>query len=251
MPGSRVPARNQPELQAWEKLLLCVGDGSETGYYEARIEDFVADAVVVTEPEMVGGSTRLREGSDVVVRLTRDDAIYQFRSRVRRLGHRADGRVALRRPEFMERVQRRLFVRLAVTDPIDLALLPTDQVPFDADGALWHTSKLVNISGGGAGLVTTEPVEMNSVIVVRSPLFVRIGIPEYLIAMVRRMQRAERKGFQIGLEFLVTDEPRPTALTPLRGSLPRFLLQFTAIEQEKLVAWVFNEQISLRQKGLL
>jgi len=114
-------------LKVWEKLRLVVGEGSQAGIYEARVEDFINGGVVITAPEFIGGHSLLRNGVQVVVQITREDAAYQFDSLVRMLPGDDSKRIILTPPRHLQRIQRRQFARVEYSSRVVVAHIKPDQ----------------------------------------------------------------------------------------------------------------------------
>jgi c-di-GMP-binding flagellar brake protein YcgR len=241
---------SQP-LKVWEKIMIVVGDGADAGTYVGRIEDFADGVLVVTAPEYLSGKTLLRDDIPVVVQITRDDAIYQFDSHIFR--HKAGGaeHVKLSAPRNFRRVQRRLFVRIQLREIIDFA-----PITMSTDWSLWpncltwHESVAHDISGGGVRITAPQPIEVNSVVLVRMRGCQLDALLGNVFAICRRAMRIDDED-QIGLEFISSDRIAKMVESITPGTVPTELRRFDRSAQNKLVVWVFHRQIELRQKGLL
>lgn len=241
---------SQP-LKLWEKLLIIVGTGQEAGTFVGRIEDMIDGGLVVTAPEFISGKTLLRDDLSVVVQITRDDAVYQFNSQIRRHHGSTAGHVFLTAPRNFRRVQRRLFVRIQWHEPIEYARLsgPVDWGLFPGS-CTWHATVMHDISGGGLCVTTASEMNAGDIVLLRLPKMKASGFPEYIFAVCRRV--FESNGInQMGLEFIL-EESLDTALSAIHISAPSTQVrQFTRPVQNKLVVWIFQRQVELRQKGLL
>jgi hypothetical protein len=69
-------------------------------------------------------------------------------------------------------------------------------------------------------------------------------------AICRRTIRVNEED-QIGLEFVTADRIPRVVEVVTSGAVPTELRRFDRSVQNKLVVWVFQRQIELRQKGLL
>jgi c-di-GMP-binding flagellar brake protein YcgR len=247
---STLSTASQP-LKVWEKMEIRVGDGPDAGRYFARIQDFINGGIVITDPEFVGGSTLLREDVQVTVAITREDAVYQFHSHVRRLTNHVKRQFILTPPRRMERVQRRLFVRVEMSRDISWAKIPQNIVWSSFESQLtWHQSRTVDVSGGGVQMKLDEHLENGDLCVLRVPFFRELGLPEMLASVVRRSFQRHGERFA-GLEFIGTESIPRYFKSQDVSRLPESFLKFNRNAQNKLVTHLFNAQIELRRKGLL
>ena len=92
-----IPHLAQP-LKLWERIELIVGEGDSSGHYWSRVEDFINDGILISEPEFLGGNTLLREKCEVMVVITRTDAAYRFYSRIRTFSNQGGRKLLLRPP---------------------------------------------------------------------------------------------------------------------------------------------------------
>ncbi|MBI5266663.1 MAG: PilZ domain-containing protein [candidate division Zixibacteria bacterium] len=252
MSVSRIDSAVLPQpLKLWEKIVVVVGEGADAGRYASRIEDFQGDALVITEPQFVSGHTLLRDGMPVTVQLTRDDAIYQFESRISRGGADNKGQAILSAPGDFRRVQRRLFVRIEMDTRIEYAVV-TPEIDWTCwEHALaWKEAQARDLSGGGMRMETPEGVTIGALLLMRLRRLKQEGLPEYIFAVCRR-EIKEKNGRALGLEFVLVERLDQIASAPQAVHLPPVLAQFNHAAQNRLVVWIFNRQIILRQKGLL
>jgi len=237
-------------LRLWDKLLIIVGEGAESGTYASRVDDVLEDGLIVTDPEFMSGHSRLRRDLPVVVQFTRDDAVYQFESRITRRPE-LDNRAFLTLPRNFKRVQRRLFVRIEYHEKVEFALVTstTDWTGWPRS-LEWTESISCDISGGGMRIAGNEFVAVGTILLLRLRNLKREGLPEYVFAVCRRLMREGKEVF-LGLEFVMNELLDQTFGVPDLVLLPAELRRFDRLVQNKLVVWIFQRQIQLRQKGLL
>lgn len=240
-----------PTLQVWERLTVLVGQGASQGIYAARVENLINGGIVITQPELLQGETLLREQMPVAVQITRQDAIYEFLSQVHRLVHDGASRVVLTPPKSMRRVQRRLFVRIELRRPMKYALLGA---AFSADGEgfapSWTVSQLVDLSAGGLLMEIADELLPNTILMVQSAAFADLGLPTELLATVQRLDRNKSKSLA-GVRFILTEDiDKQLAGYPIER-IPSNAMQYDRATQNKVVGHIFQQQIKLRQKGLL
>ena len=247
MNGLCLPQLAQP-LKLWEKIELVIGEDATAGHYLSRIEDFVDDGILIDKPEMVSGSTLLRDNADIAVVVTKDDAVYQFFCQVRKHDNQ---HFFLTLPENVKRVQRRRFVRIDISEDILYAPTPPATVRSQVGDFLkWHTGRGLNLSGGGILLRTSEEVAENDIVLMKIPVFCELRLPE-IVATVCRRVTADDDQFRCGMEFAEVNSMKRHFPPKYLKRLPRSVRDFNHHIQAILVDHVFKHQISLRQKGLL
>ena len=115
----------------------------------------------------------------------------------------------------------------------------------------WVEAQASDISGGGMRIAgADESISVGSILLIRIRRFRQEGLPEYVFAVCRRVL-TEKEEKSLGLEFVLVDRLEQLASVPLPAALPPALTRFNHAAQNKLVVWIFNRQIALRQKGLL
>jgi len=239
------------ELKIWEKLSILVGEGRETGLYQARVEDIINGGIVVTPPEFVSGHTLLRNELPVVVQITREDAAYQFHSRIRVQSADRGRRIILTPPKGFQRVQRRMFARVDFPERVSYARLPADSKweEWEKNGP-WVETYAANISAGGILLKFEDDVKAGDLFVLHVGNLAGVHLPPDLMAVCRRVFVDEGQKYA-GFEFVLVGEmgrylPRKDVM-----ALPKKYKQLNRQSQDRLVTYLFQKQIELRQKGLL
>jgi|CXWL01.1.fsa_nt_gi hypothetical protein len=238
-------------LTLWERLQLFVGEGSDQGEFSARVEEMLNGGVVISQPTLVKGGTLLRENISVRVQVTRQDAVYQFHSTVKKFGNTSDGRVILTPPRSMERIQRRLFVRLTVNAPAQIAPLdPQSRSRLLFDQLKFNSCTIRDISGGGMYVQFSEQLQADYPVLVQSPLFKEWELPDYLFGRTTEPRLHAQFAGQ-GIEFQTTAKGIRLFGADFISLLPEACFEYDQRVQDRMVTRVFQEQLKLRQKGLL
>jgi c-di-GMP-binding flagellar brake protein YcgR len=176
--------------------------------------------------------------------------VYQFESRIMRRPER-DNCAFLTLPRNFKRVQRRLFVRIEYRERVEYALVgPTTNWSGWPRSLEWADAMSCDISGGGMRIAGDNFVAVGTILLLRLPSFKGEGLPEFVLAVCRRVMREEKAVF-LGLEFLIRELMDRATGAPESALLPAELRRFDRSVQNKLVVWIFQRQIYLRQKGLL
>ena len=242
--------KSQP-LKVWEKIDIIVGEGPDAGKYVSRIEDFINNGIVISYPEYVEGNSLLREGAAVTVRVTRNDAAYQFHSTVKQSSLKNNKYLILTPPKNIQRVQRRLFVRVDLSDKVRYAnLAPVKNGIVDIEKLNWQHSHTLDISGGGLLLHITDDVKTKDLLLMRVNLFLELELPVYTVGFCKRTCGKKNKKCA-GIEFVISNQLNRYFSRKELKILPPPVTDFDRKAQDKLVNNIFHMQIELRQKGLL
>ncbi len=245
-----LPKLAQP-LALWEKLELIVGEDTQAGHYTTRIEDFSDRAIVISPPEFIGGHTLLTDKAEVMILITRKDAIYQCYSRITRYSSDDKKLFVLTPPRGMKRVQRRQFVRVEAFERIEYArIINLAEWEEREDLPKWCQSQTSDISGGGVLMKADEDTRPSDLLLLKIGIFPELDLPETVAAVCRRVYTVDDQ-VMTGVEFLRSDQ---LTLHFSKGDLkrlPRCVQTFNRGTQNHLVNYVFQLQIELRQKGLL
>jgi c-di-GMP-binding flagellar brake protein YcgR len=240
------------DLKVWEKVRIVAGDGPEAGVFEARIEDFVPEGIVVTYPELVSGGVLLRQGLTVRVQITREDAAYQFTSIVRSHSDASIGRrVILTPPASLRRIQRRQFARIDISSEVKYTRFrsETDWMNWP-EGVSWKSTRSIDVSGGGVLIKLTEDIPRESLLLLKIDFMPSAGLPEVTFGVVCRecIQEASRC---CGIKFVLKNDLHRYIDRKVMDRLPEELTAFDVNAQDRLVMYLFRKQIELRRKGLI
>lgn len=245
-----LPHLSQP-LKLWEKLELVAGEGDETGIYTARIEDFIAQGIVISSPEFIKGHSLLRENAKVLIVFTKDDAAYQCYSRIKRYPIDGKNFYLLSKPSKTKRIQRRQFVRVDMLKHLEYAILsPVIDWENYADHLEWISTTTENMSGGGVMIKMDEELELENRVFIKIDFFPGEGLPETVAGVVRRVFTLEKR-IMAGIEFIVADRLGDYFKSDDLKRLPASVKRFDRRAQNRLVSYIFQQEIELRKKGLL
>ena len=241
-----LPQISEP-LKLWERIEIVVADGDDQGLYLARIEDFMADGIVISNPEFKEGQTLLRDHSEVVVLVIKEDAVYQFYSLLNKMEISGKTLFVLTLPREIQRVQRRQFVRIDVIHNVSFANLGAKDIEQET---VWHDTVSINFSGGGLALKTDESIQPQQIVLVKSEIFSRLKVPQPVAAICRRSFWQEEQA-DTGVEIIRNDNLPHYFYREELERLPKSVSEFDHSAQNRLVTYVFQQQIELRKKGLI
>lgn len=246
----KIPQTSQ-SLEIWEKIEIIIGADDNLGRYVARVEDFTEEGIIISPPEFINGSIRLRDNIDVRGLIARDDAVYEFHSRIRKVTENGHSHYILSDTKNFRRVQRRQFVRIETLR--DISIIPIKE-SIDSELVMpqraWDDAVSVNISGGGMLLQTSFEIPKGTILLLKSRFFLETGMPITIAAVVRRC-RGTKNCFHSGVEFIRADHLNSFFTHDEISQLPESIAQFDFQIQNRVVNYVFQQQVNLRQKGLL
>lgn len=232
----------------WEKLEIIVEENGDTGIYIARIDDFDASGIVITKPEWVKGGKFLVSNAKVFVRFVKSDAMYQFPARTRRLKGKAADRLLLCGIGSIRRLQRREFVRIDYTTKLSYTVL--ENLNDKNQEFEWLQSRTRNISAGGLLMTVAEHIKDTDTLLLKMKDYSTMGVPQYIVASCRRII-FEQETLLAGVEFVIAEILHKHFKSEELKKLPIQVKDFNIHNQNKLVRFVFEEQIVERRKGLL
>lgn len=245
-----IPQMRKP-LKIWDKLEIVIGEGKTAGYYLTRVEDFVGGGIVISDPERMKGRAQVMENVMVLVLVQGDDAVYQFRSKMKKFASENSSRYILSPPTSVRRVQRRQFVRIDfVTKVRYCPVREIDGDEFDLEKIAWKETASINLSGGGLCMEIAEGIDLGDALLMQVDVLKRLELPEMIVGVVRRLEynHGATRG---GIEFLLRSTLTKHLGMPEIRRLPREVQDFDDRAQNELINFVFREQIEMRNKGLL
>ena len=245
---STTTGKNRIPLDPWEKIQIVSMDEKDKGVYLSRVEDFNREGIIISRPTFVGGKKLLAANSQVYVQYRRPDAMYQFSAYMKPSGQYGDLTMQLYKLGHVERVQRRQYVRINYRGKLKYALLKV--IPDSTDQLSWRVSETLNLSAGGLLIAVDDDVEEDDLMLVRLDHASQVGLPGLVAVVCRRLIKHEERKFA-GTEFITKESLNDFFSADDLKKLPAQIGQFNDHMQNKLVRFVFDEQIRERQKGLL
>ncbi len=232
----------------WEKLEIVVEEKGKSGVYIARINDFDANGIVITQPEWTRGRKLMVSNTKVFVRFVKSDAMYQFPARTRPLKGKMADMLQLYDIGSIRRLQRREFVRIDYLSKMTFTVLKNLN---DANQEYkWLPSQTKNISAGGLLMQANNQIEAGNLLLLKINNYSAMGIPRFVVAICRRII-SEGEALFAGVEFVIAEELHKYFKPEELAKLPVQVKKFDIHNQNKLVRFIFEEQIEERKKGLL
>ncbi|MDN5293814.1 MAG: hypothetical protein PWQ91_1798 [Eubacteriales bacterium] len=214
------------QLEINQKVELHIKLGEFAGIYPSRIEEISDRVILLAAPIKKGRVLPVETGTPVEVCFARQNCFYCFASVVSGMVREKVPLVVVQKPEKIERVQRRRFVRFEVRLPVKFYLLDNQYNPLPPQ----LEGFTVNISGGGILLATEAEVKIGD------QLQLEIAFPDgTIIEAVGRVVRLQevwedRKAINYaGIEFIL----------------------LSSRDQDTITRFIFQQQRLLRAKGLL
>ncbi|NLL18356.1 MAG: hypothetical protein GX262_04925 [Clostridia bacterium] len=198
--------------------------GDEGKYYKSMIQGIRNELLLIVAPYRGRDNLHLYKGDSVdVVLFAQNEKILFPAQVVGRVNKPFQGYV-LQVPEEGKRIQMREFVRIKLLLDAEWGLLENTEVPPEEDlkQMVLNQAVMVDLSGGGAGLVIHEPLSENARILLRFTLPLKNN--ERVMTVMAEVRRCFRM-----------DEPNKYAVGVSFVGL-------SAREQDQIVEYVFQKQ---------
>ncbi len=240
-----IPKIPEP-LIIWEKVEILTSSDANAGLYMARIEDILENGLIITQPEFIKGEILLRDKSDIILHITKADAIYCFHATIKKIKNNGRVQYHLSKPIFVQRMQRREFARVVYSTPVEYTLFNEQY----SSKQKWYRSYSWDISGNGILIEAKDFVKPGSLVLLKIQLFEELNIN---LPVLGRSSRTilDNNTRLSGIGFIVSSEIFGYKKNYPINKVPNLAENFSLSAQEKLVAFVFNQQIEQRKKGLL
>ena len=241
-------------IRIWERLELIVGEEGKEGVYTCRVSDIKPDHLVISRPVFSYGKSLLANNRFIRVNFTRADAAYSFAARITTTNSESTDDKWLVDLGEIKRLQRRRFVRVEKVSKVGYFILKkpiTEKLELKPSD--FKKSHTINISAGGLLMPVDEDDEitLDSLLILN---FAKSGLKSlnsYVIAIVRQDRETEEKQRVVGVEFILNDNLKLYLSREALSHIPEEARHFTLNIQNDLVSEMFNEQLNLRQKGLI
>jgi len=237
-------------LDIWDKIEILIERDGEKGLYITRVEDIGSGKIVASYPEFVEGNSLLTDNSDVYVQFRRPDAMYRFPAKIVLARGRGGDKVELHQSGKVNRVQRREFVRIDMKLDIKFYRLKIATERDCLQEPNWRESFSKNVSAGGMLMWVGDEVEKGDILMLKIGDYYSINMPRMLSAFCCRTITINDRQFA-GVEF-IRRERLPEHFTPDElAELPSGIAKYDTQMQNKMVRFVFEQQLKERQKGLI
>lgn len=232
----------------WEKLEIVVEEKGESGIYIARIEDFDNNGIVITKPEWIRGGKFLVSNTKVFVRFVKSDAMYHFPAHTKPFSDKTVDKLRLYDIGSIRRLQRREFVRIDYRTKLSYTIV--NNLKEDNEEFSWFASQTVNISAGGLLIQNSNNIKEGDLVLLKMESYASMNIPRFIVAFCRRLI-SKNESLLAGVEFIIAEKLHKYFKPEEVNRLPIQVKKFDIQNQNKMVRFVFEEQIEERKKGLL
>jgi len=96
----------------------------------------------------------------------------------------------------------------------------------------------------------SDEAQTEDLLMVRMPDYEEMGIPRLLAAFCCRIARIKDENFA-GVEFILREKMSDRFSSSELSALPRQVRDFDSAAQNRMVRYVFDQQVIERQKGLI
>jgi c-di-GMP-binding flagellar brake protein YcgR len=243
------------KLELREKLHLQMEREGKKFTFLSRILEHNSTAVIIEYPTALEGGGVLLVGDRVEATITRSDAIWGFSSKVIEKIAGQQPLMKLAPPLSIERNQRRRYVRVdwltacrwrpfltpKADDP------EAEVIGEEADGTI------LNISAGGILMAANDPPKNGDYLVVK-PLNVNWPLAGAIAGKVMwhcSQPPESRFHMHIGVDFRDLEEVAGGWTKEHREKLPGNIVMLSQATRHRLMQFIYQRQIELRNKGLL
>lgn len=203
--------------QVNELLQVNFIDGESAQGYSSRVEDLDGAKICIAWPTENGLRVSVRAGEEVFLSFTREDASYGLRAKVEKTTAQPVPVVVVEPVGSVTRTQRREFVRVRTSIPVELIGVPDPSQ--ETTVVLLIKTRTLDLSGGGFAVHHKDAVPQGTIFETRFSL---PGTPEEfhlhskLVRCDRREDAQRNRIHRLGLMFL--DMPEGT-----RSRIVRFV----------------------------
>lgn len=211
-------------LKVNQRVEMSVVDTQEK--YFSRVEDVKDEGIIVAAPVKQGQVVPIAAGTALNVTILGENDMYNFQTQVLARGQLGPVPVVtLMKPDNMKKVQRRNFFRVEASLPCSFRILP-EVTAMSMDPFI--DARLMDISGGGAMVVTEHPVVREMILELSISLPQNQIVPAVTKVVFVKEGKGGDKKRELATVFLVIEEP----------------------DREKIIKFVFKRQQELRRKEL-
>ena len=203
--------------QVNELLQVNFIDGESAQAYSSRVEDLDGAKICIAWPTENGLRVSVRAGEEVFLSFTREDASYGLRAKVEKTAAQPVPVVVVEPVGSVTRTQRREFVRVRTSIPVELIGVPDPSQ--ETTVVLLIKTRTLDLSGGGFAVYHKDAVPPGTIFETKFSL---PGTPEEfhlhskLVRCERREDEQRNRIHRLGLMFL--DMPEST-----RSRIVRFV----------------------------
>lgn len=217
-------------LDVNRRVTIVVLEGHYSGRYPSRVED-MGQPLLLAAPTHKGVIVRLDAGTPICVEVVAEDGVYAFDTYIDSIILEPIPVIGVVKPESFSRIQRREFVRVDVMLSVKYRPLK----PALQESSKYQEAHIVNLSGGGARIVTWYPPEDED-LDMGSWLELEFELPggneiEAKAVIIRISDETTEKGvfYKLAVEFAEIDQRK----------------------QDAIARHVLECQYEMRRKGLL
>ncbi len=224
-------------LKINQRVEIIVHDEPYKGSYLSRVENYDKKQIVLAMPMSHGGLVPVRSGTLVSVVFFDELAVYEFQAPVVRLQQDNIALLKLNLPENIKRIQRRAYVRLEVSLPVNIFIEMENETQMSLSG------ETADISGGGIRIVLNrmdfakmaEKLQLENMAGMKLKMAIHLQPYSHdkteMVDFIGEIIRHGESGtsFWLAVNFAVVSEKN----------------------RDKIVSFIFRKQLELRNKGLM
>ena len=241
------------KLQLWERLELQWGSDESKGIYSARVEDMRPEGIMIDRPIWMAGEPSFDVMEPFLVTIFREDGAYRFKtSIINSLSEKGRRYYIAEYPKSVYRLQRRGDCRVDVDFSVNFIILTKYlEGEYEIDDLKEYSGISINLSASGILFESKKVLGVDDLLAV-SLIDAEMRIPHPVLGIVRRLVEAEREDrIRAGVQFIPLEDSAKIVKPEYQKKIPADLMKFDLKKKQKLMQYVFNYQVKLRQKGLI
>ncbi|MFH1701040.1 MAG: hypothetical protein ABIE07_10680 [Candidatus Zixiibacteriota bacterium] len=239
-------------VQVWERLRLSVSEAGKKGIYSCRVMEIEKGMLIISRPEFKYGDNLPLDNRIILARFTRADAAYLFNARLVEFNPESPDKMRMTELGQVQRLQQRRFVRLNKIMPVRY-FIPERPIKetLNVSKANYIDSKISNISAGGLLMSAKKEINLNTILVIDMITCNFKNLPRDILAICRQSRQDYNKKWIAGVEYILSEDLQKFLSAPELSCIPYNFQEFHDRRQNELVSELFNEQLKMRQKGII
>jgi c-di-GMP-binding flagellar brake protein YcgR len=222
-----------------QNIEIEIKHGLYTGKYNSRIEEVNKDSFEIAIPSKQGHLLPLSEQTWFIGKLVDSSCLYVFKAKIQHVELKQSIPMwVVEKPKEIEKTQRRSYIRIEARLPVKMKIVPEDEIALNVDGKRYVPEDLKgktwdlltkDVSGSGAKVISKfcVPEDTKIAVIISLP---EVGDFTTLARVVRtELANPELGIYWIGVHFIDLSEK----------------------ERDKIVRFVFKQQIEMRKRNLL
>ena len=231
-----------------EFLELMIGRENDRCVLKVKIERIGPMGIALSGTEWSEEDILHLSDADVTVNYKGQDALYQFPAKVKPMYKDAAGRMLLYDIGAIKRIQRREFVRINYSTPLEYSSLGG----YFQTGAEfnWSSSSTSDISAGGLSILSGDGIKEDDLLLLRIKNRNDDRLPNLIAARCRQVKTGKSATIA-GVEFIRAENLKDHFDSVELARLPHAVSEFGSNEQNRMVNFILDLQVKKRLRKII